>query len=283
MNVVNTNVQAFNTQNQLSKSQSSLATSMQRLSSGLKINSAKDDSAGLAISERMKAQSSGMDVAARNAADGISFSQTAEGALGEVGEMMGRMRDLAVQAANGTNSTADQANLDSEFQELKSEIDRTLSETKFNGVAMFDGANNGAGAGNDYALTLQVGANAGQTIDVNASDLRTALTASGGTLGAMSVTSQSAASASITALDTAIDQVTSERSNLGSKMNRLESTISNLRNSIENTEASKSRITDADFAKEAANMSRSQVLQQAATSMLAQANAAPQQVLSLVR
>ncbi|NVK31618.1 MAG: flagellin FliC [Gammaproteobacteria bacterium] len=285
-NVVNTNIGSINTQRALAGTQGDLKTAMERLSSGLRINSAKDDAAGLAISERLKAQSSGMEVAARNAADGISFAQTAEGALIEVGEMLQRMRDLAVQSANGTNHASDRDNLQDEFGELAQEIERTIQTTAFNGLSMFDGGMN---------IRLHVGPNTdpGQTIELNTTDMKTtvadvmlALNIGSQTTGGASLTPaamQSNINLAIDSLDVAIDSVTTERSTLGASMNRLEHTISNLRNSIENTEASKSRITDADFAKESAALSRSQVLQQAASSMLAQANQSPQAVLSLIK
>ncbi len=276
--VVYTNLMSVNSQRSLAKTESGLATAMQRLSSGLRINSAKDDAAGLAISERFDAQSRGMQVAQRNAADGISFSQTAEGGMQEIGDMLLRMRDLAVQSANGTNSSNDRINLDNEFQALASEIKRTISVTQYNGKKLLN---------TDEAVTFQVGANKGAEnhITVSTSNLaelagvKSVVGFSMDVLGADSTNSLK----SIGGLDDAIDAITSQRAKLGTVMNRFEHTISNLGNSIENAEASRSRITDTDFAKETSNLARYQILQQAATSMLSQANQAPNQVLGLLR
>ncbi|NVK31619.1 MAG: flagellin FliC [Gammaproteobacteria bacterium] len=277
-NVVNTNMHSLNTQRALAKTEGSLATAMERLSSGLRINRAADDAAGLAISERMKSQISGMDVAARNAADGISLAQTAEGALIEVGDMLIRMRDLAVQAANGTNGDQDRANLNDEFDQLLQEVDRTLSTTNFNGINVFDGSN--------ASLDFQVGANetADNRITVALTQMfTTGATGSGLGIDGSNVLTFTGATDALGLLDTAIDTVTATRADFGAVMNRFEHTISNLQNSIENAEASKSRITDADFAKESAALARSQVLQQASQAMLAQANQLPQSVLSLLK
>ena len=276
-NVVNTNVMSINSQRSLAKTEMGLQTAMQRLSSGLRINSAKDDSAGLAISERFKAQAGGMEVAIRNASDGISFAQTAEGAMQEAGDMLQRMRDLAVQSANGINTASDRSNLNAEFQALAAEISRTFSATEFNGIKMLSDDSLTAGR------VFQVGANNGEQyrISVSTSNMNTdaKMAAATGT----SITTSALAQGAIDLIDSAIDRVTTERSKMGAIMNRFEHTISNLRNSHENTEASRSRITDADFAKESANLSRQQVLQQASTAMLAQANQAPQSVMSLIR
>jgi flagellin len=270
---INTNLVSMNAQRNLSGSQSALATSMQRLSSGMRINSAKDDSAGLAIAERMGAQVRGMNVAIRNANDAISMSQTAEGALGKVGDMLQRMRELAVQSANATNGTSDRANLDAEYQELGAEIGRTLTTAKFNGQAIV-----GADAG---AKVFQVGANAGETITVTTSNMATNADVVAATGGAL--TDATTSTAALTAIDTALDTVNSERALYGATQNRFESVIGVLQVSAENQAAAKSRITDADFAAETANLSRAQILQQAGSAMVAQANQLPQQVLSLLR
>jgi flagellin len=270
---INTNLVSMNAQRNLSSSQSSLATSMQRLSSGLRINSAKDDAAGLAIAERMGAQVRGMNVAVRNANDAISMSQTAEGALGKVGDMLQRMRELAVQSANATNGTSDRANLDAEYQELGAEIGRTLTTTKFNGQAIV-----GGDAG---AKIFQVGANAGETITVTTTNMATNGDVTAATGGAL--TDATTSTAALTAIDTALDTVNSERALYGATQNRFESVIGVLQVSAENQAAAKSRITDADFAAETANLSRAQILQQAGSAMVAQANQLPQQVLSLLR
>ncbi|NVK31898.1 MAG: flagellin FliC [Gammaproteobacteria bacterium] len=274
-NVVNTNIASINTQRSLASTQSGLATAMQRLSSGLRINSAKDDSAGLAIAKRLEAQVSGLGVAERNASDGISMAQTAEGAMIEVGDMMNRMRDLAVQSANGTNTAGDMANLDAEFQALNDEIARTFNATEFNGKKILDA--------DATAFTIQVGANntADNRITLTTTDMNAdaAITA----MAAGSIDTQTNAQAAIDLLDTAIDRITTERGDLGAVMNRFEHTINNLQNAAENQAAASSRITDADFAKESAKLSRQQVLSQAATAMLSQANAIPQNVLGLLR
>jgi flagellin len=271
--VVNTNMYSLNAQRNLSASQSSLASAMQRLSSGLRVNSAKDDSAGLAIAERMNAQVRGMNVAIRNANDAISLSQTAEGALSKVGDMFQRMRELAVQSANGTNNTEDQASLDAEFQQLGAEVDRVLTNTKFNGLAIV-----GADAG---TLTFQVGADSTDTIDITTVDLSADadITAVTGT----DITDATNASAAIDLIDTALSTLNAERANYGAYQNRFESVIGNLQIGAENQSAARGRIMDADFASETAALSRGQILQQAGTAMLAQANAVPQSVMSLLR
>jgi flagellin len=270
---INTNLVSMNAQRNASASQSSLATSMQRLSSGMRINSAKDDAAGLAIAERMSAQVRGMNVAVRNANDAISMSQTAEGALGKVGDMLQRMRELAVQSANGTNGTSDRANLDAEYQELALEIDRTLTTTKFNGLAIL-----AADAG---AQDFQVGANSGETVTVTTTDMSGDADITAVTGG--DITDAANAATALTDIDTALDTLNSERALYGATQNRFESIIGVLQVSAENQAAAKSRITDADFAAETANLSRAQILQQAGSAMIAQANQLPQQVLSLLR
>ena len=266
---INTNLVSLNAQRNLTTSQSSLATSMQRLSSGLRVNSAKDDAAGLAISERMNAQVRGMNVAIRNANDAISMSQTAEGALGKVGDMLQRMRELAVQSANATNGTGDRANLDAEYQQLGTEVVRTLANSKFNGLAIL-----GADAG---AQVFQVGANAGDTVTVTTTQLDTAASITNATGG--NVTSAALASTALGNIDTALDAINGARATYGAVQNRFESVIANLQVAAENQAAARSRIMDADFAAETANLSRAQILQQAGNAMVAQANQLPQQVL----
>lgn len=271
---INTNVQSLNAQRNLAQSSGSLSTSMQRLSSGLRVNSAKDDSAGLAIAERMNAQVKGMNVAIRNANDGISLAQTAEGALGKVGDSLQRMRELATQSANATNSTSDQANLDAEYQELAKEVTRVLTGTKFNGTDLLSTA---------ATLSFQVGANNVGTdqIDIATGDL----TAGAGITAVVGgdITDRTNALAAMDDLDDAIDEITTARAGFGASQNRFESVISNLQIASENTAASRGRIMDADFAVETANLSRGQILQQAGTAMIAQANQLPQGVLSLLR
>jgi flagellin len=374
---INTNISSLNAQRNLGMSQSSLATSMQRLSSGLRVNSAKDDAAGLAIAERMNTQVRGLNVAARNANDGISLAQTAEGALGKVSDMLQRMRELAVQSANATNSTADRAALDAEVQQLKSEIGRVATTTSFNGQKILDGTFTNQ--------TFQVGANSGESITVasvanaqtNAlgvstraslnsvaiTSLSTAaltsaanMTVNGTAIGALGaaatasdranqlvtaintvsattgvtafidtasnsiqlnsaanitlaegttttgffgtltataaattgissvdVLSSGSASQAMSTIDTALDTVNSARGTLGALQSRFENAIGNIQVTAENLSAARGRIMDADFAAETANLSRSQILQQAGTAMVAQANQLPQQVLQLLK
>ena len=278
---INTNVQSLNAQRNLSKSQSSLANSMQRLSSGLRINSAKDDAAGLAISDRMTAQIRGMNQAVRNSNDAISFAQTAEGALGEMTNILQRMRELSVQSANATNSTDDRTALNSEFGELKSELDRIVDTTKFNGEKLLNGKySNGA--------KFQVGANAGETIAISIKNVGASKLGAGTSaqtslkMKAASITSAGGASKAITSIDSALNQVDSLRGSLGAKQNRFESTIANLNNIKENLSAARSRIVDADIATETSEMTKMNILQQAGVSILAQANQTPQLALSLL-
>jgi len=271
---INTNVSSLTAQRNLNASQMSLSTSMARLSSGLRVNSAKDDSAGLAIAERMNAQVKGMNVAVRNAGDAISLSQTAEGALGAVSDALQRMRELAVQSANATNSAGDRTNLDAEFGQLKAEVTRVLTGTTFNGTAVL-----GAAA----TLTFQIGANntANDTISVATGNLNTGAGVTGVVAGSISTAALSLTA--ITNIDTAITEITTARATFGAVQNRFESVISSLSNLSENTAASRGRIVDADFAAETANMSRTQVLQQAGMAMVAQANALPNNVMQLLK
>ncbi len=270
---INTNAVSLNAQRNLAMSQSSLSTSMQRLSSGLRVNSAKDDAAGLAIADRMNAQVRGNSVGIRNANDAISLAQTAEGAIGKVGDMLQRMRELAVQSANATNGTADRANLDEEFQQLGLEIGRTLTSTRFNGLSII-----GGDAG---AQQFQVGANAGDTVTVTTQNLATNGDITAVTSGG--ITSAGDATTALGNIDTALATVNSERALYGAVQNRFDAIISTLQVSTENEAAARGRIMDADFATETANLSRSQILQQAGTAMVAQANQLPQMVLSLIR
>jgi flagellin len=272
---INTNVASLNAQRNLATSQGDLATSLQRLSSGLRVNSAKDDAAGLAIAERMNSQVKGMNVAIRNANDAISLSQTAEGALGKVGDSLQRMRELAVQAANATNSASDRANLQAEYSQLSSEVTRVLTGTKFNGTDLLSTA---------ATLTFQVGANnvATDKIDVATTNVSAGVGVAAATAANIG-TSQATAQAAVDSLDTAIGEITTARSTFGAAQNRFDSVIGNLRVAAENQAASRGRIMDADFAMETSTMTRNQILQQAGTAMLAQANALPNNVLSLLR
>ncbi len=276
--IINSNIASLNAQRNVATSQNSLSISMQRLSSGMRVNSAKDDAAGLAIAERMSAQVRGMNVAVRNANDGISLAQTAEGALGKVADSLQRMRELGVQARNATNTTQDLDSIGKEFAELGSEIQRVLGGTTFNGTAIL-----GAGAG---AKVFQIGANTttNDTVTVTTTNLTgdASITAVTGDVIDNSKTSADLKT-TIDNIDTAINTISSNRATLGASQNRFEAVISNLMVSVENQSASRSRILDADYATETANLSRSQILQQAGTAMIAQANQMPQQVLSLLR
>ena len=283
---INTNLISLNAQRHLSMSQSSLATSMQRLSSGMRVNSAKDDAAGLAIAERMNSQVRGMNVAVRNANDAISLAQTAEGGLGRVAESLQRMRELAVQAANATNSNSDKDSLDKEFGELAKEIQRVIGGTTFNGKSIL-----GANAG---VQTFQVGANTttNDTIDITTVDLTSdaTITPVAGTdnTGAGRAVIDNTATATaihtvIDNIDTALNTVNNQRATMGASQSRFDAVISNLQISVENQSSARSRIMDADFAVETANLSRANILQQAGNAMVAQANQMPQQVLRLLQ
>ena len=288
MAVINTNLMSLNAQRNLSATQSALATSVQRLSTGLRVNSAKDDAAGLAIAERMNTQVRGMNVAIRNANDAISLAQTAEGALSKINDMGQRMRELAVQSANATNSESDRASLDAEFQALSAEIKRNLDGTSFNGTKLFAAL---------ATLTFQVGANnnatdqiAVVTTDLNADTTMTGIlggtggggTGGGGTAAADVKTADKSRSA-LEKLDKMLATVNAKRAEFGATQNRFEAVIQTLQVSAENQTAARSRIMDADFASETAALTRAQVLQQAGTAMLSQANSLPNNVLSLLR
>jgi flagellin len=269
MSVINTNLASLNAQRNLMTSQSSLDTSIQRLSSGLRVNSAKDDAAGLSIATKMDSQIRGMSQATRNANDGISMAQTADGGLATAIDALQRMRELAVQGANGTVGTADAANLDKEFQALSSEVTRVATDTKFNGKAILSTAGTAA-------TDIQVGADVGQKITIAATDLQGAAVTG-------DVTTQANANTAIDAIDTAMATINTMRADLGASQNRLGYAVSNLQSSVENQSAAKSRIMDTDFASETAKLTRGQILQQAGTAMLAQANSAPNGVMALLR
>ena len=264
---INTNVVSLNAQRNLTMSQSSLATSMQRLSSGLRVNSAQDDAAGLAIADRMNAQIRGINVAIRNANDGISLAQTAEGALATVTDALQRMRELAVQSANASNSTSDRANLDAEYQQLSAEITRIADQTKFNGRAILK-------TGSAGAQDFQVGANVGDTLTITTNAVATVTG---------DVSTVASATAAISAIDAKLDAITTDRAKYGAAMSRFSMAIQNLQITGENQQAARGRIMDADFATETANLSRAQILQQAGSAMVAQANQLPNQVLALLR
>ncbi|MGE5451559.1 MAG: flagellin domain-containing protein [Acidobacteriota bacterium] len=282
---INTNLVSLNAQRNLSSSQSSLATSMQRLSSGLRVNSAKDDAAGLAIAERMNAQVRGMNVAARNANDGISLAQVAEGALSKIGDSLQRMRELAVQARNASNSQSDKDSLDKEFGELAKEIQRVIGGTTFNGKHVI---------GSDAdTLTFQIGANTSSddTIEIATANMSTATEIIAVTFDPAnpsvravidSTSDTTTLKAVIDNIDSALNLVNDTRATYGATQSRFDAIISNLQVSAENQTAARSRIMDADFAAETAALSRAQILQQAGNAMVAQANQLPQQVLKLL-
>lgn len=278
--VINTNVASLNSQRMLTKTNTSLSTSMERLSSGLRVNSAKDDAAGLSIADKMTSQIRGMTVAMRNANDGISMAQTAESAMGSITETLQRMRDLGVQAANtGAVSTGDRQKLQTEFKQLSEEIGRIISNTEFNGKKILNGSLTGA------MFQVGAGTSTNNQISITVSDLETV---SGiASLGSAQVSIGSDATsaqilAAVDTIDLAIGKIDDFRAKLGAVQNRFTTTIGNLQSSIENQSAARSRIMDADFAVETSNLSRSQILQQAGTAMLAQANQSAQGVLSLL-
>jgi len=297
--VINTNVASLNAQRSLATSGGELKTAMERLSSGKKINSAADDAAGFAIAERMTAQIRGLNMATKNANDGLSMIATVENATNDVTDMLHRIRELAVQAANDTNSATDRGYLQKEVDSLLNEINRVASQTVYNGEEVLDGSRSSASS-----QSIQVGTDAGQSIkfSIGAIDTDTlslssaAFSASSGAAaadvkdinasgvsGKISVATASAAAATLTAVTAAIESVAGNRAELGAVSNRLEYTVSNLMNVAEFTTAARSRIEDADFAAESARLSKAQVLQQTGTAMLAQANASQQLALSLFR
>ena len=309
---INTNMPSLNAQRNLNTSQTSLATSMQRLSSGLRVNSAKDDAAGVAIAERMNTQIRGMNVAVRNANDGISFAQTAEGSLSKIGDNLQRMRELAVQSRNATNSEGDRSNLQKEFTQLQEEIDRTIKNSKFNGGSLFSSASTtltfqvGAGTEDSDRITVSSAALGGGTAasagvviatfdgslsQTEVQNLMATLTttntgnstAAGISIGGTSAVVGTDIDSAIKVIDEALTQVNDKRAQFGAVQNRFEAVISNLQVSVENESAARGRIMDADFAAETANLSRSQILQQAGTAMLTQANQLPQAVLQLLQ
>ncbi|MEO0323254.1 MAG: flagellin [Myxococcota bacterium] len=274
-----TNVQSLNAQRNLSSTTRALSGNFQKLSSGLRINRAGDDAAGLAISETLKAQTRSLGQAERNAGDGISMLQTAEGAMNEVSGILGRMRELAVQASTDTIADTQRSFLDQEFQALEAEIDRIAAVTEFNGTTLLDGSATG--------ISFQVGVNntSNDRISISFADVQsTALggSGSGGTISAQALTSQSGAQATIAVIDSAISDVVSARSTIGATENRLQVTVSNLGSARENLSAANSRIRDVDVAEETAALTRNNILQQAGVSVLAQANQAPSLALSLL-
>lgn len=284
---INTNVMSLNAQRNASANQASLATTMQRLSSGLRVNSSKDDAAGLAIATRMDSQVRGMSVAIRNANDGISLAQTAEAGMSTITDMLQRMRELAVQASNSTNTTGaggDIDKLNDEYAELGAEIQRTLGAVQFNGQTLLSAATS-------QNFSFQVGANSGtnqrivvsgSNINIGSGDLSAVYAGAASGLNISSAVSN-ASGAILSGIDAAISAVNSARAKLGAVQSRFENTINFLQAAVENQAAAKGRIMDADFASETARLSRAQILQQAGTAMVAQANQLPQGVLALLR
>jgi len=277
--VINTNIMSLTAQRDLTVNQNKLAVSVQRLSSGLRINSAKDDAAGLAISAKVSAQVVSIQVAIRNAQDGISLAQVAEGGLAEIGDILTRMRELAEEAANGTLGTNEKSALNNEYQQLKSEINRIASVTEFNGTKLLDGSKSTSG------VTLQVGymATGSDTINFFSGVKSSDVTNLGLTGAASAILSAAVARTALAYIDTAIARIAERRGTLGAIQNRLEHTINNLRIASENLTAANSRIKDADFAYETAIFTRNQILVQAGTAVLAQANVLPQNALQLLR
>jgi len=286
---INTNLVSLNAQRNLASSQGQLSTSMQRLSSGLRVNTAKDDAAGLAIAERMNTQVRGMSVAMRNANDAISLAQVAEGALGRTADLFQRMRELAVQAANGTNTDADRVSLNNEFVQMAQEVTRTLGGTQFNGINILasSGSNDFQIGANNSSLTDRLSFGNYDWTSTGSATSISAVTGSNIITGTMTptmqITSSAGAQTAIGGIDAALNEVNSQRALWGSRQNRFENVVSNLMVASENQTAARSRIMDADYATETANLSRAQILQQAGNAMVAQANQLPQQVLSLLQ
>jgi len=276
---INTNVHSLFAQRSLSSSQGTLGTSLERLSTGLRINSAKDDAAGLFISQKQTSDIRGIDQSIRNAGDGISLAQTAEGALGQVSNNVQRLREIAVQASNGT--VEDRTGLQKEADQLTQEISRIIQTTTFNGTSLFD-------VNGTSSLTFQVGQDGTASNQVSLTlsgmtgGLISAFASSLTATGTVNVSSAASASAALVSLETDIDDISKQRATFGALQNRFESVISNLQNYSENLSASRSRIMDTDFASETASLTKAQILQQASTSILAQANQLPQSALSLL-
>ena len=275
MSVINTNISAIRAANASTSASKALSTAMERLSTGKRINSAKDDAAGLAIATSMTSQIRGMSQAVRNSNDGIALAQTAEGALSEVTNMIQRVRELAVQSASGTYQDAtDRTYMQAEVDQLTAQIDQVITNSKFNGVNLFDGTTT--------TVTIQTGAEAADTVDLTMADLTT-LTASGGAAGSYDISTATAANSLLATISTELESISAARASLGAGQNRLESVVNNLTNNVTNLSDARSRIEDADYSAETTAMAKAQILSQASTAMLAQANQSQQNVLSLLR
>ena len=281
MTVINTNTAATLTANALAKNERAMSQTMERLSTGQRINSAADDAAGLAISSRMTGQINGLNAAVRNANDAISMVQTADGAMIEMENMLQRMRELAVQGSTGTNSSTDVTALQTEFTALRDEIFRVVENTQWNGTNLLDGDVDGST--NDAAVAFQVGANASQTITVDFGDFETAVDWGSNFTSSLAMASASAANTNIGYIETALTALNTQRATFGAAINRLEYAADNLANVSQNTSASRSRILDADYAAETTELARTQIIQQAGTAMLSQANQQAQSVLALLK
>lgn len=274
---INTNVASINAQRNLSSTQSRLESNYGRLSTGLRINHAADDAAGLAISERLKSQIRSMSQAERNGNDGISLLQTAEGAMNQVSGVLTRIRELAIQSANGTLGVTERTYIDNEKTALLAEVDRIAASTDFNGTTLL----NGGAAGVSFTFQIGTHGTAADTITANISDMTT-VTLAGGALAGIDLTTQAGAQSALTTLDSAIDGVSTARATLGTAQNRLQVTIANLGNARENLSAANSRIADVDVASETADMTRNNILTQSGVAVLAQANQMPQIALKLL-
>jgi len=277
--IINHNISAMNSYKNLTGTNNKINSSLQKLSSGLRINKAGDDAAGLAISEKMRGQIKGLDMAKKNSQDAISLIQTAEGALNETHSILQRMRELAVQSSNDTNTTTDRTEMQKEMNQLRTEIDRISQTTEFNTKKLLNGDFSTTG------LRFQIGANSGQFVSLKIGDMQaTALSIEGTSASqALSITTATSADTAITTINSAIEAVSSERSKFGATQNRLEHTINNLGTASENLQAAESRIRDVDMAKEMVDFSKNKIISQAGTAMLAQANATPQGVLQLLQ
>ncbi|MDQ0299546.1 flagellin [Salibacterium salarium] len=276
---INSNIQALNAYRNLNQNQTELSKNLEKLSSGLRINKASDDAAGLAISEKMRSQIRGLDQAERNAMDGVSLIQTAEGAMQEVNSMLQRMRELSVQSANDSNSESDREQIQKEIDALTDEVDNISENTEFNTKSLLNPDSSGAGGSGQLSLSFQIGPNSDQTIELNISGMDSETL----NIDNVDVGTQSGASAAISTFDEAINTVTSARSELGAVQNRIEHTVNNLQITHENLSSAESRIRDADMAEEMTEFTRNNIINQSATAMLAQANQMPQGVLQLLQ